>query len=75
MSLDIRPADQAATPPANTSNDSAFLDPEFVSQLLGSVDVDLNDPLIQAALQQLQSDSKEGEEKGEDDNNKRAKHE
>lgn len=74
MSLDIRPTEQAAAP-ANASNDAAFLDPEFVSQLLGSVDVDLNDPLIQAALQQLQSDSKEGEEKGDDDKNKRAKHE
>lgn len=72
MSLDIRPTDQA-TAPATASNDAAFLDPEFVSQLLGSVDVDLNDPLIQAALQQLQSDSKEGD--GDDDKNKRAKHE
>lgn len=34
-----------------------LLDQEFVSQLLGSVDVDLNDPLIQAALQQLQESS------------------
>lgn len=30
------------------------VDPSFMSQLLGSVDVDPNDPLIQAALAQLQ---------------------
>ena len=34
---------------------SGFMDPAFVSQLLGSVDVDQNDPLFQAALAQLNS--------------------
>ena len=33
--------------------DSTFLDPAFINQLLGSVDVDQNDPLIQAALAQM----------------------
>ena len=48
----------AAQPTSSAGTDStgggSFLDPAFVSQLLGSVDVDQNDPLIQAALAQLQ---------------------
>jgi hypothetical protein len=32
----------------------AFLDADFVNQLLSSVDVDQNDPLIQAALAQME---------------------
>ena len=73
MSLDIRPTEQPNPAPASSS-EAGLMDPEFVSQLLGSVDVDLNDPLIQAALQQLQADSKP-EEKDGDDSNKRAKRE
>ena len=41
----------AAAAPADDS--MAFLDPAFVSQLLGSVDVDISDPLIQSALAQM----------------------
>ena len=38
----------------NASTDVAGIDdPEFLSSLLGAVDVDMNDPLIQAALAQL----------------------
>jgi hypothetical protein len=54
-----------ATAADDSSTSSAFLDPAFVSQLLGSVDVDQNDPLIQAALAQLQG---KGDAKEEDDN-------
>lgn len=45
----------AATEHQSTSETDAmaFLDPEFVNQLLGSVDVDMNDPLIQSALAQM----------------------
>ncbi len=46
--------------PATAESDSkpSFLNPEFVKQLFGENDVDLNDPVIQAALQQLEDDSK-----------------
>ena len=59
---------------------SGFMDPAFVSQLLGSVDVDQNDPLFQAALAQLNSagasgsgasGSGDGGKDGETKNNKR----
>jgi len=51
---------------APTSVSSSFIDPAFVSQLLGSVDQ--NDPLFQAALAQLQAGSqpKNEEEKKKD---------
>jgi len=50
----------------NTSSDTpaVLLDSDFVSQLLGSVEVDKDDPLIQAALQQLGAG---GEQKEKDD--------
>lgn len=54
------------------STPAVLLDTDFVSQLLGSVDVDKDDPLIQAALQQMSSGSgnNDGEEKEKaDDNN------
>lgn len=38
-------------PPTATPNDA--ISPDFLNSLLGSVDVDMNDPLIQAALAQL----------------------
>ena len=46
------------------TSDHAFLDPAFISELLGSVDVDQNDPMVQAALVQM------GIEKGEKENAK-----
>lgn len=48
-------APSTATPvaPAVTSETEGFLDPAFVSQLLGAVDVDSDDPLIRAALAQI----------------------
>jgi hypothetical protein len=59
----------AAAESAETAESSTFLDPAFVSRLLGSVDVDQNDPLIQAALAQLNAanapDSKGGEDSKE----------
>lgn len=61
----------------STSDNSApavLLDADFVSQLLGSVDVDHDDPLIQAALQQLTSGgSSNDEEKLNDDEKKNSK--
>jgi hypothetical protein len=39
------------------------LDPKFVDQLLQSVDVDYNDPLIQSALAQLGNKTDESESK------------
>jgi len=38
---------------ATSAQSDNFLDPSFVSQLLGSVDVDTEDPLIKAALAQI----------------------
>ena len=40
-----------------SSTGTPFLDPDFVSRLLGSVDVDPNDPLIRAALAQINMSS------------------
>ena len=46
-------APTAVPAPAPASDPAAFIDPSFVSQLLGSMDVDPNDPLIHAALAQF----------------------
>lgn len=51
-----QPTATAPAPPA-VDPAAAFLDPSFVSRLLGSVDVDQNDPLIQAALAQINAAS------------------
>ena len=74
----------STTPAATTAAaaagapDSNFLDSEFVSQLLESVDVDQNDPLFQAALAQInqagaKGDDKSGEGAEEDKNNRKRK--
>jgi 26S proteasome regulatory subunit N10 len=74
----------AAQPPAAPSAGDAgaaaagdkptFLNPEFVRQLFGDTDVDLNDPIIRAALEQFESESK-GKEEGDADSKKRKKDE
>lgn len=46
----------AASGAASSSSDM-FIDPAFVSQLLGSVDVDSDDPLIRAALAQINANA------------------
>ena len=46
-----------------SSAQGGFLDPAFVSQLLGSVDVDQSDPLIQAALAQMGAGGSNAEQK------------
>lgn len=58
---------------ASSSASSSFIDPAFVSQLLGSVDQ--NDPLFQAALAQLQAGSqpKNGDNEKEGDAAERGK--
>jgi len=65
----------AAAPASSSSSSSSFIDPAFVSQLLGSVDQ--NDPLFQAALAQLQAGSQpknnEEEKKKEEDVGERGK--
>eukprot|EP01041_Mallomonas_annulata_P003290 gene3290-6518_t len=52
---DSAPAASVTATSTSTAADGSdlFLDPAFVSQLLGSVDVDMNDPLIRAALAQI----------------------
>lgn len=53
------PPPAASTETATTTAPPAAsdaIDAEFMNQLLGSVDADINDPLIQAALAQLQGD-------------------
>lgn len=55
----------SAAPVATTAGDS-FVDPDFVSQLLGGADQ--TDPLIQAAMQQLQQQQHSGgDSAGKDD--------
>jgi len=48
----------------DTANDT--IDADFMNQLLGSVDADINDPLIQAALAQLQGDKGTDKDKDSD---------
>jgi hypothetical protein len=55
---------------STSAKEQAFLDPEFVKQLLGGADFDPNDPLIQAALAQMNIEaagSAENKKKGEDE--------
>ena len=70
-SLPLPPFASASTlppvPPASVA--SEFLDSAFVSELLGSVDVDLNDPLIQAALAQMGAGGSGNNTTGDDTNN------
>ena len=85
LELSMQETSTLPPPPVKSSDSSSanpplapvqFLDPGFVSQLLGSVNVDQNDPLIQAALAQLMSagaapgDGKE-EDKADPDSKKR----
>ena len=75
-------ADSVLPPPPATavkpSDEASFLDPSFVSQLLGSVDVDQNDPLILAALAQLgasasESSNAEANQESKDEESKKRK--
>ena len=50
---------------------SAPIDPDFLNALLGSVDVDMNDPLIQAALAQLGSTTTTSTTNANNDNNEK----
>ncbi len=52
---------------------TALLDADLVNQLLGSVDADPNDPIIQAALQQLNSGKKKAEDSSDKDDTKKRK--
>jgi hypothetical protein len=69
------PSTSSAATSANTA-ESGVLDADFVNQLLGSVDADMNDPLILAALQQLNSSNaeKKDDEKEGPENNKKQRH-
>ncbi|CAM9344644.1 unnamed protein product [Ectocarpus fasciculatus] len=69
------PAPSASTPspaPAAAPAAGAYMDADFVNQLLGSVDVDPNDPFIAAAREQLNAAQAEqkGKEEKKDDSNK-----
>lgn len=70
-----------ATAPDSTTATSVTdgaIDQEFINQLLGSVDADMNDPLIQAALAQYQEDvarAGAGDGSKEDVSKKRARDE
>lgn len=79
MELSMQDSEQPSSQDTDyVDSASAFLDPAFVSRLLGSVDVDENDPLIQAALAQIGSASssstgagKAGQEEGARESKKR----
>ena len=49
--------------PSEAMETPSFLDAEFVKQLLGGVDVDPNDPMVQAALAQMGADREDDEGK------------
>ena len=60
----------AAAAGTSAATGSTFLDPDFVNALLQSSDLDMNDPLIQAALAQLgNSSSSDGSGGGGTNNN------
>jgi hypothetical protein len=60
MRLSLQTSDtQPVTKAASDSTAPAFLDADFVKQLLGSADVDPNDPMIQAALAQMNLEKKD----------------
>ena len=63
----------SSLPPAPPAAGTEFLDAAFVSELLGSVDVDLNDPLIQAALAQLGAGAGASNVGGDENNAKKRK--
>ena len=70
LELSMAPATSATSTTSASSENTggaSFLDPAFVSQLLGSVDVDQSDPLIQAALAQLQGKGPGSGNDGKDD--------
>ena len=54
---------ETSAQPADVTETPSFLDAEFVRQLLGGVDVDPNDPMVQAALAQMSADREEEEGK------------
>ena len=53
----------SAAQPSEAIETPSFLDAEFVKQLLGGVDVDPNDPMVQAALAQMSADREDEEGK------------
>ena len=57
------------TPTPAAAASEAFMDADFVNQLLGSVEVDLNDPFIVAAREQL--DAAKSEQKNDDKETKK----
>jgi len=69
LSMDSGAGSGGAMPPAPpVEGDQGFLDPAFVREMLGDVDIDPNDPLMQAALAQV---TKPDEKKEEKDSKKR----
>jgi hypothetical protein len=66
--------DEATSGGTTTAAPVQSIDPDFLQSLLGSVDVDLNDPLIQAALAQLEGASGTATTK-DDTNSKKRKSE
>lgn len=54
---------ETSTQSGDANETPSFLDAEFVKQLLGGVDVDPSDPMVQAALAQLSADKQEEEGK------------
>jgi 26S proteasome regulatory subunit N10 len=69
-------ATSSSAPTTAAASQLAGIDPEFLNALLGSNDVDMNDPLIQAALAQLAAPSaddksnRKRKKDGEDDGKK-----
>lgn len=53
LEISMQGDDTKSTNTATAVTNNSFLDPAFINELLGSVDVDQNDPLIQAALAQM----------------------
>lgn len=53
---------QETATPNNNSTSAVLTDSSFVDQLLQTVDADLNDPLIQAALNQIQDKSSDAKD-------------
>ena len=66
----VAPAPSNTTTATSNANALTQIDPEFLEALLSSNNLDLDDPLIQAALAQLSSSNNTTNDK---DNNKKRK--
>mmetsp|Transcript_24205 Transcript_24205/g.22009 ORF Transcript_24205/g.22009 Transcript_24205/m.22009 type:complete len:390 (-) Transcript_24205:43-1212(-) len=72
LALEMSMVHSPETKPDTTNNNST-INPEYLNSLLGSVDVDLTDPQIQAALAQLSGENVNNNDSNNNTNSKKRK--